>query len=106
MTTLGQALDELIATVDARAGADPQQSYTAALLARGPAHCAKKLGEEAIEAAIAAVSSDPAALAEESADLLYHLAVTLKACGASPGSVAAALARRRAQSGLEEKASR
>ncbi|MBL8549875.1 MAG: phosphoribosyl-ATP diphosphatase [Hyphomonadaceae bacterium] len=105
MTTLGQALDELVATVESRASADPSTSYTAKLIASGPARCAKKLGEEAVETALAAVS-DTSTLAEESADLLYHLIVTLKACNVPPSAIADALARRRAQSGLEEKAGR
>ncbi|MGE0046893.1 MAG: phosphoribosyl-ATP diphosphatase [Hyphomonadaceae bacterium] len=104
--TLGQALDALLATIDARANADPSESYTAALLAAGPAKCAKKLGEEGVEAALAAVSNDKSALAAESADVLYHLAVTLKVCGVSPNDVAAALAARRGSSGHDEKRNR
>lgn len=104
--TLGQALDSLIATIEARASADPGESYTASLLAAGPAKCAKKLGEEGVEAALAAVSGDRAALAAESADVLFHLAVTLKACGVAPTDVAAALAARRGSSGHDERARR
>lgn len=106
MSTLGQAIDTLTATIDARAGDDPAQSYTAKLLREGVAKCAKKLGEESVEAAIAAVSGDKAALAGEAADVLYHLLVTLKAAGVAPGVVAAALEKRQGMSGLEEKAGR
>ena len=104
--TLGQAVDTLAATIDTRAGADPASSYTAKLLSEGVAKCAKKLGEESVEAALAAVSGDKAALAGEAADVLYHLLVTLKAAGVAPGDVAAALAKRQGVSGLDEKADR
>ncbi len=108
MTTasLGQAVDRLAARIEARAGADPSQSYTAQLIAAGPARCAKKLGEEGLEAALAAVSGEKAALAGEAADLLYHLLVTLKACEVGPEEVAAALELRQGVSGLAEKAAR
>jgi len=106
LRTLGQAIDTLAATVDARAGADPAQSYTAKLLSQGPMKCAKKLGEEAVEAALAAVAGDKVGLAGEAADVLYHLLVTLKVAGVAPAEVAAALAKREGMSGLDEKASR
>jgi phosphoribosyl-ATP pyrophosphohydrolase len=105
-TTLGAALDALADTIASRRGADPATSYTARLLAAGPQTCAKKLGEEAVEAALAAVSGDKAALAGEAADVLYHLLVTLEACGVAPGDVAAALEQRKGVSGLDEKAAR
>lgn len=104
--TLGAAIDQLAATIEARRGADPNTSYTASLLAAGPARCAKKLGEEAVETALAAVGGDPGALAAEAADLVYHLLVTLAACGVDPEAVAEALARRQSVSGHAEKASR
>ena len=104
--TLGQAIDTLAATIDTRAGADPASSYTAKLLSEGVMKCAKKLGEESVEAALAAVAGDKAALAGEAADVLYHLLVTLKACGVAPSDVAAALEKRQGVSGLDEKASR
>jgi phosphoribosyl-ATP pyrophosphohydrolase len=88
----------------ARAGADV--SYTRALLDKGVAHCAKKLGEEAFETAIAAVTETPDRLAAEAADLLYHLLVLLAARGVALADVEAVLAQRTATSGLEEKASR
>jgi phosphoribosyl-ATP pyrophosphohydrolase len=104
--TLGAAIDDLAATMADRATADPKASYTAALLQAGPAKCAKKLGEEAVEAAIAAVSGDKAALAAEAADVVYHLLATLQACGVPPGDVAAALAARKGVSGHDEKGRR
>ena len=103
---LAQALAKLQATIAARQGADPSQSYTAQLLAAGPAKAAKKFGEEAVETVIAAIERDPDALAAESADLLYHWLVLLQACGVSPDQVAAKLEAREGRSGLEEKASR
>jgi phosphoribosyl-ATP pyrophosphohydrolase len=104
--TLGAALDALIATIDARATAPADQSYTAALLAAGPARCAKKLGEEAVEAVIAAAQGDGAELTKEAADVLFHLLVLLKAGGVTPDAIAAELARRAGQSGHVEKAGR
>lgn len=106
MSTLGQAIDELAATIEARAKAPAGESYTASLIQAGPAKCAKKLGEEAVEAALAAVSGDQAQLVAEAADVLFHLAVLLQACGVAPDAVAAELVRRRSQSGHAEKASR
>lgn len=104
--TLGMALDGLCVEASAKAHADPLTSYTASLLAAGPARCAKKLGEEAVEMALALVSGDKASVAAEAADLLYHFAVALQAAGVEPGDVAAELARRRGTSGHAEKASR
>lgn len=104
--TLGAQIDALAAVIAARAGADPGSSYTAQLLAAGPARCAKKFGEEAVEAAIAAAQNDRAALTAEAADVLYHLLVLLQAAGVSGEDVAAALAGRSGTSGLQEKASR
>ncbi len=104
MTT--HPIDRLFATIAARKGADPASSYTAKLLAKGELHCAKKMGEEAVETALAAVAEDKTALANESADLLYHLLVLWAACGVTPEDVYATLAARESRSGLEEKASR
>jgi phosphoribosyl-ATP pyrophosphohydrolase len=89
-----------------RAKASPDDSYTAKLLAKGPAHAAKKLGEEAVEAVIAAVEGDRRALVMESADVLYHLLVVLRARDIALQDVVSELERRTAQSGLQEKASR
>ena len=98
-----RALAEEIA---ARKTAPPDQSYTAKLLAKGISACAKKLGEEAVETALAAVTQDKAQVTAESADLLYHLLVLLEATGVSLGAVMAELDRRRGVSGLAEKAAR
>jgi phosphoribosyl-ATP pyrophosphohydrolase len=103
---LGAAIDELAATIAARAGENPQSSYTASLLAAGVEKCAKKLGEEAVETALAAAKGDKAAIAAEAADLLYHLVVLLRASGVDPGAVAAVLEARRGVSGHAEKAAR
>ena len=100
------SLDELAAIVDRRAGADGATSYTRAMLDKGIVHCAKKLGEEATEAVIAAVAQDDAALTGEAADVLYHLLIVLKARGVPLSDVWAELSRRTAQSGLDEKAAR
>ena len=99
-------LDDLAKIVEQRASADPEVSYTAKLLAGGPAKAAKKLGEEAMEAAIAAVMNDKKHLTAEAADVLYHLLVVLRSAGVPLGDVMEELDRRTAQSGLEEKASR
>ena len=102
---LAEALRALAATVEARRGADPASSYTAQLLA-DPARAAKKLGEEAVEAAIAAVQGDREALAGEAADVLYHWLVLLAAAGVELDAVAAKLEARTGRSGLDEKAAR
>jgi phosphoribosyl-ATP pyrophosphohydrolase len=103
---MSDALDRLFATIAARKGADPAQSYTAKLLAAGVEKCAKKFGEEATEAVIAAIQKDKTELAKESADVLYHLLVLWAASGLTPEDVYAVLKTREGQSGLEEKASR
>jgi phosphoribosyl-ATP pyrophosphohydrolase len=100
------AIDRLFTTIAARKGGDPKTSYTAKLLNDGVQRCAKKLGEEAVEAAIAATSGDKAALTAESADVLYHLLVLWAACGIKPEDVYAALAAREGRSGIEEKNAR
>ncbi|MDD2869142.1 phosphoribosyl-ATP diphosphatase [Neomegalonema sp.] len=101
------ALDRLEARIRARAAAgEAEKSYTASLLAKGPAACAQKLGEEAVETVIAALQDDPQALVSESADLLYHWLVLLQARGVGMAQVFAELDRREGLSGLAEKASR
>lgn len=101
------ALDRLEARIRARAAAgESETSYTARLLAKGPAACAQKLGEEAVETVIAALQDDPKALVSESADLLYHWMVLLAARGVTPAEVFAELDRREGVSGLAEKAAR
>src|ERR1700741_2960719 len=99
-------IHDLAATIDARAAAGGEASYTRKLLEKGAEHCAKKLGEEAVETVIAAVENNRDHLIAESADLIYHLLVLLKARGITLGDVEAALAQRTSMSGLEEKASR
>jgi phosphoribosyl-ATP pyrophosphohydrolase len=105
MSRLAQVLARLSVVIESRKGADPASSYTAGLLA-DPSRAAKKLGEEAVETVIAAVQGDPAALAAESADLLYHWLVVLAASGVDLDVVAARLEAREGRSGLDEKASR
>ena len=104
MTT--HPIDRLFHRIASRKGSDPNASYTAKLLSAGKLKCAKKFGEEAIEASLAAVAQDKVALANESADVLYHLLVLWAACDLRPEDVYAALAARETQSGLEEKAAR
>ncbi|MBX6368956.1 MAG: phosphoribosyl-ATP diphosphatase [Rhodospirillales bacterium] len=103
---MSEALDRLWATIVARKGADPATSYTAKLLAAGVPKAAQKMGEEAVEAVVAAVGEDEKALVAESADLLYHLLVLWAARGIDPGEVWDELARREGTSGLAEKAAR
>jgi len=101
------ALDRLFATIATRKEAgDAENSYTARLLAGGIEKCAKKMGEEAVETALAAVAGSKDQLAAESADLLYHLAVLWAAAGLNPEEVYAKLAAREGMSGLAEKAAR
>jgi phosphoribosyl-ATP pyrophosphohydrolase len=99
-------LRDLEKRVHERAKASAHASYTRRLLDQGVAHCAKKLGEEAIETVLAAVEEDRARLIAEAADLIYHLLVVLEARGISLADVEAQLAERTRQSGLTEKASR
>ena len=99
-------LADLEAIVEARAKADPSESWTAKLLASGQQKAAKKLGEEAVETVIAAIEGDKAALTSETADLLYHLMVVLKIGGVALQDVMGELERRTSQSGIVEKASR
>ena len=97
---------DLAATIDTRAASGGEASYTRKLLDKGAEHCAKKLGEEAVETVIAAIENDRGHLIAESADLLFHLLVLLKSRGVKLEEVEAALAERTGMSGLEEKASR
>ncbi|CAO3408120.1 phosphoribosyl-ATP diphosphatase [Azospirillum largimobile] len=101
-----EVLDRLFATVQARKGADPETSYTAKLYSRGTAKIAQKVGEEAVEAILEAVRGDKAALAAESADLLYHLLVLWADLGLDPAEVWTKLAQREGTSGIDEKKSR
>ena len=99
-------LHDLEQRVAERAKASADVSYTRKLLDRGPAHCAKKLGEEAIEVVLAAIGERRDRVISEAADLLYHLLVLLKARGIELSEVEAVLQSRTAQSGLDEKAAR
>ena len=103
---LGDVLSALAQTIDTRKDVNAESSYTASLLQAGVHKCAKKFGEEAVEAALAAVSGDKAHLAQEAADVLYHLLVMLSAGGVTPQEVATILANREGVSGHAEKASR
>src|ERR1700755_965356 len=92
---------DLAATIDARAAAGGEASYTRKLLDKGAEHCAKKLGEEAVETVIAAVENNRDHLIAESADLLFHLLVLLKPRGVTLEELEPALGQRTSQSGLE-----
>lgn len=100
------ALDRLAATIEARKGADPDSSWTAKLLSKGPEKCAEKFGEEAIEAVIEAVRGDRDRLTAEAADVIFHLLVMLAARDVTLADLEAELTRREGQSGLAEKAAR
>ncbi|WP_298567634.1 phosphoribosyl-ATP diphosphatase [uncultured Aliiroseovarius sp.] len=99
-------LDTLAATIEVRKGADPDSSWTARLLAKGPEKCAEKFGEEAVEAIIAAVKGDRENLTAEAADVLYHLLVMLAARDVALADVLAELERREGTSGIAEKVAR
>ena len=99
-------IHDLASIVDARAEAGGEASYTRKLLDKGSEHCAKKLGEEAVETVIAGVGKDRDHLIAETADLLFHLLVLLKSRGVKLEEVEATLAQRISMSGLEEKAAR
>ncbi|MBO9405979.1 phosphoribosyl-ATP diphosphatase [Shimia sp. R9_1] len=99
-------LNDLAATITERAKADPDSSWTAKLLAKGPEKCAEKFGEEAIEAVIEAVKGDREKLTYEAADVLFHLLVMLEARDVTLDDVLAELARRQGMSGIAEKAAR
>ena len=99
-------LDDLETRIAIRAAASPDESYTAKLIARGMEKCAQKLGEEATEAVISAVTGNRPELIKESADVLYHLLVVLRAADIPLSAVMAELDARTAQSGLAEKAAR
>lgn len=103
---LGKTINRLAATIEARRGADALESYTAQLISAGPAKCARKFGEEAVEAIVAAAAGDRDNLIGEAADVIYHLLTLLAAAGVTTSEVAAELARREGASGLAEKAAR
>lgn len=99
-------LEDLVGIIAERAGSGDPGSYTAKLAASGVSRCAKKFGEEAVEAVIAGATADTEALRAEAADVLYHLLVLLHVGGVSFADVKAELARRTSQTGLQEKAGR
>ncbi len=99
-------LNDLFATIEDRKSADPESSWTAKLLAKGPEKCAEKFGEEAVEAIIEAVKGDRDRLTSEAADVLFHLLVMLASRDLTLDDVLAELERRQGQSGLAEKAAR
>jgi len=105
MSRLADVLERLAAVIESRRGADPAASWSARLIADPPL-AAKKLAEEAVETALAAVQRDRAAVIAESADLLYHWLALLAATGVTLDEAAAALEAREGRSGLDEKASR
>jgi phosphoribosyl-ATP pyrophosphohydrolase len=100
------SLDRLYSQIVSRKGADPKTSYTARLFGEGIEKCAKKLGEEGVEAALAGALNHHKELVAESADLLYHLLVVWAMVGVKPDEVYAELKARENKSGLDEKASR
>lgn len=106
MSDIGQSLDALTQRIVSRRGDDPSSSYTARLISEGLEKCAKKLGEEGVEAALAGALGHKDDLVAESADVLYHLAVLLEANGLSFADVATELDRRAGVSGIDEKAAR
>ena len=99
-------LEELFKTVEARAKASPDDSWTAKLLLKGPEKCAEKFGEEAVETIIEAAKQNRTGLIKESADVLFHLCVLLKSQNISLSDVMGELATRQSKSGLMEKESR
>jgi len=101
-----ETLDRLYKAILDRRGADPETSYTAKLFQRGRAKIAQKLGEEAVETVIEAMAGDRDKLAQESADLLYHLLVLWADAGLRPRDVYDVLAAREGTSGIAEKLSR
>ena len=99
-------LDDLETIIASRKDTDPDSSWTAMLLAKGPEKCAEKFGEEAIEAIIAAAKNDRENLTSEAADVLYHLLVMLASSDVALSDVMAVLEARTGQSGISEKAAR
>ncbi len=106
MKSTSDILDKLEQTLRARKQADSEKSYVASLYAKGSRKIAQKVGEEAVETAMAVAAGDRVELVKESADLLFHLMVLLEAEGLSLDDVAAELANREGLSGHDEKAAR
>lgn len=99
-------LEKLFDLIESRAQVDPQTSWTAKLLAKGPEKCAEKFGEEAVEAIIEVIKDDRIKLVAEAADVLFHLLVMLKSRDVKLADVMEELEKRQGQSGLQEKDSR
>jgi phosphoribosyl-ATP pyrophosphohydrolase len=99
-------LEKLYADVAVKAEASPDESYTAKLISKGVAKCAKKFGEEAVELVLASVGTNKTETTAEAADVLYHFLVLLKSAGITPEDVMDELKRREGMGGLVEKASR
>ncbi|MDP6239101.1 MAG: phosphoribosyl-ATP diphosphatase [Alphaproteobacteria bacterium] len=106
MADAADILARLQEVIKARKGGDPETSYVAKRFGQGRAKIAQKVGEEAVECAIAAVSSDREAVVAESADLLFHLMILWADAGIAPDDVLEELARREGVSGITEKESR
>lgn len=100
------SLYKLFTTISGRKGADPEQSYVAKLMSKGVAKIAKKVGEEGVETAIAAVDADKQGTINESADLIFHLMILWSVMNITPEDVMKELERREGVSGIEEKKSR
>jgi phosphoribosyl-ATP pyrophosphohydrolase len=105
MSRFSEVVERLAAVIEARRGANPKTSWSARLIA-DPTLAAKKLAEESLEAALAAVQRNKPALAQESADLIYHWLTVLAGAGVTLDDVADALEAREGRSGIDEKASR
>lgn len=104
---MGETLERLEGVIrDRLAAGDAGASYVASLAAKGRGKIAQKLGEEAVETVIAAVSEDDAALVGEASDLVFHLSILLAERGLTWDMIAAELDRRHGTSGHAEKASR
>lgn len=105
--SIAEILTALADTIDTRAAeGDASSSYTAKLLSMGPPKTAKKLGEEAVELAIALTSEGDDEVAGETADLIFHLFVALRSRGITLDQIAETLKARQGLSGLAEKAAR
>jgi phosphoribosyl-ATP pyrophosphohydrolase len=103
---MADTLTRLEATIASRKGADPASSYVASLFAKGRPRIARKFGEEAVEAIVASLAEDKAALTGEAADTIFHLLVLLADAEVSLSDVFAELERREGTSGHDEKAAR
>lgn len=104
--TIGNALDFLFTQLNEKKGDDPTKSYSASLIQGDTSHCAKKLGEEAVELSIALALKDKTAIKNEAADLLFHFTAAMINSDIAPHEIAEVLAKRRGIGGLEEKANR